>query len=116
MRNTSYSIRKSKIILTSLIFFVAQNLSSQQALPQPATSAGPYAVPDGQPVTGQPYLQGPPMVQQGTPAVPIYPPQSVIVPPPGQTPGSIFGPPQVQPLPLPAGVAPPGAVVEPQPG
>jgi hypothetical protein len=118
MRNTSYSMNKSKIILTGVIFFVVtRELPSQQVGPQPMPYTGPYAVPSGQPVIpGQPYLQGPPMIQQGAPAAPIYPPQSTVVPLPSQAPGSLFAPPQVQPLPLPAGAAPPGVVVEPQPG
>src|SRR4051794_33969654 len=63
MRNTTYSINKSKIILTSVIFFVAaEELSSQQFGPPPM-SPGPYAAPSDQTApAGQPYLQGPPMI------------------------------------------------------
>jgi hypothetical protein len=69
-------------------------------------------------VVEPPFMQGPPILQPAVPAVPIYPPQSTIVPLPSQTPGSIFGPPAGMPVPLqpvPSQPVPSGAVVGPQP-
>lgn len=84
-----------KIILAAIAFLASsRNLSAQQYLP-----AGP-------PAAAQPSLQGPPMIQPATPPVPIYPPQTTVVPLPSQTPGSIFGPP-VGELPPPPGVGAP---------
>jgi hypothetical protein len=102
------------ILLLSAFLGLGQELAGQQFVP--AGPAAPYTssnVP-GQPmvVSGpQPYLQPSPMVFQPTPqGLPVYPPQSTVVPLPSQTPGSIFGPPAGPPA------VPPGAVVTvPQP-
>jgi hypothetical protein len=99
-----------KIILAALAFFVwSRELVAQQFAPAGPPVATPVPVAGPPVVQGQPYLQAPPMIQQGTPAAPIYPPQSTVVPLPSQTPGSVFGPP-VEQLP------PPPGVVAPQPG
>src|SRR4051794_34871798 len=106
---------KSQIILTCLFFLAgSQRLWTQQVEAPAPTLAAPYPATYGQPAAGQPYLQGAPMIQQGAPAVPIYPPQSTLVPLPSQTPGSIFGPPMILPGAVPTTAAPPGTVVAPQ--
>ncbi len=59
------------------------------------------------------------MMQQGAQSVPIYPPQSTVVPLPSQTPGSIFGPPAGPPMvgaPMQSLPSPPGAIVQGPPG
>lgn len=82
-------------------------MSAQQVVPvAPPT---PYSATTAPVIVdGPPYLQpSPSFVQPGTPAVPIYPPQSTVVPLPSQTPGSIFGPPPGTPINVPN--TPPGA-------
>ncbi len=107
-------MNKWQIILTPIVFLAGcQFWSAQQvapaAPPYPATGVPPVVI-------GPPYLQSEPMVQPGTLPVPVYPPQSTVVPLPSQTPGSIFGPPMAAPGPNPMVGVPPGAVVAPQPG
>lgn len=101
-------------ILASLIFLAGgQYLPAQQlATPVPAEGV-PFAAPAAPVVVnGQPYVQSAPaMIEPSSPAVPMYPPGSTVVPLPSQTPGSIFGPP-VPPTGS-AAVPPPAAPVQP---
>ncbi|MEX0642321.1 MAG: hypothetical protein WD468_06450 [Pirellulales bacterium] len=98
------SLRSWQIILTPLVILAGcQSLGAQQAPPAGPPMATPYPTTTVAPVNvdGPPYLQTAPVIIQPVPqGVPIYPPQSTVVPLPSQTPGSIFGPP----------AAPPGSV------
>jgi len=54
------------------------------------------------------YLQAPPVIQPAPQIMPVYPPQTTVVPLPSQTPGSIFGPPPATAA-APPGIFPPPA-------
>lgn len=88
------SMKSWQIILTSLIFLtVGRESPAQQALAPGQPAVGPYPV-AAPAVIGQPFLQPTPIRIEPSPqAMPVYPPQSTVVPLPSQTPGSIFGPP-----------------------
>src|SRR5262245_19543959 len=108
------SMNKWQIILAPVVFLAGcQSWWPQQVAPAaPPAAAVPYPVTTVAPVVVEPpFVEGPPMLQPAMPAVPIYPPQSTIVPLPSQTPGSIFGPPAgapvtLQPVPSPPGSSP----------
>lgn len=112
-------MNKWQIILAPVVFLAGcQPWWAQQLAPAAPPMGGPYPTTGAPPVVaGPPYLQASPMFQAPPQGVPIYPPQSTVVPLPSQTPGSIFGPPvgQAGPSPTMPGVLP-GAVVAPQPG
>ncbi len=107
-----------QIILVAIVFLAGPVPCFGQTVVPAAPPVGtPYpatGIPAAAP--GQPYLQAPPIVQPGTPPVPVYPPQSTVVPLPSQTPGSIFGPPAVPAAPVPTMGVPAAAVVPPPPG
>lgn len=123
------SVKCWHFILASFIFFVGgQNLSAQQfADPMPVVGVPSTAPAAPGVVSGQPYVQtGPGMIEPGSPALPMYPPGSTVVPLPSQTPGSIFGPPvppagsaAVAPplgtVPMPSAIVAPGAALPGQP-
>jgi hypothetical protein len=90
------SMRSWQIILAPFVFLMGiQTLSGQPFVPVP------------QPVARPPYHQPAPiMVSPGPQAVPVFPPQSTVVPLPSHAPGTVFGPPVGQPIP-----ASPGATV-----
>lgn len=108
-------MNKRQIILAPIIFLAGcQTWWPQQVAPAAPPPVVPYPTTSVAPVVvGPPFLQGPPLLEPATPAVPIYPPQSTIVPLPSQTPSAIFGPPTG--MPVPSQPVPPGAVVGPQP-
>jgi hypothetical protein len=98
-----------QIILAQLIFLTGcQPWSGQQFVPAAPPMAVPYPMttaPQPVMVSGQPYFQpGPMLIQPAPQMVPVYPPQSNLVPLP---------PPGIIPQPA---VAAPSGVVAPQPG
>lgn len=104
-------------IPVSLVFLVGGQYLPAQQFAEPAPAVGvPFAAPAAPGVVGgQPYVQtAPAMVDPGSPALPMYPPGSTVVPLPSQTPGSIFGPP-VPPAGSAAVAAPPGVMPVPPP-
>src|SRR5437868_67347 len=108
---------KWQIILSPVVFLAGCQPWWGQQLAPAAPPGSPYpATTAPAPVFGPPYIQPQPMIQPGTPVVPVYPPQSTVVPLPSQTPGSIFGPPMAPTGPIPTNGVPPGAVVAPQAG
>ena len=130
---------RSPLILAFLISFSGcQPWPMQQLAPAAPPLALPYSPSVAAPATmapqanvvpppgmapGPPYLQTSPVFVQPAPQiVPIYPPQTTVVPLPSQTPGSIFGPPVGAPGAMPPAVVPasplahvaPGGMVAPQ--
>jgi hypothetical protein len=77
------------------------------AAPYPATSAPMVLIPPNQPGA---------VIQPAPQVLPLYPPQSTVVPLPSQTPGSIFGPPMSQTPGAPVLVAPAGPLADVAPG
>ena len=116
-------MRRCQIILVAVIFLAAQpRCLAQYAAPAPQPAAGAYSPVAGQPVMGadpQCTYPTPVLIQPAPQIMPVYPPQSTVVPLPSHTPGSVFGPPvgQAVPgaLPQPPVVAPavPGALPQP---
>ena len=131
--DASQFVERVAIYSGAVVFLASGPLAeAQQAPPFGPPPAPPYPTTNVAPVNvdAQPYLQPSQVVQPVPQGVPIYPPQSTVVPLPSQAPGSIFGPPVAPPgpvptvpqgaggveqLPLPPGVAPvvvgPGAPI-----
>src|SRR6185295_13416701 len=108
-------MNKRQIILAQTIILAGwQPLSAQQFAPT-APPMGPAYPTTAPAVAGPPYLQAPPMIQAAPQGVPIYPPQTTVVPLPSQA-GPAFGTPFGQPGGVPVEELPPGGVAMPQAG
>jgi hypothetical protein len=88
---------KALQIILAAVFLVAPTGGTIAQQPQPVFVPPGSAVPPAVTAPPAPYLQSAPVIQPPPQVVPVYPPQSTVVPLPSQTPGSIFAAPSMTP-------------------